>query len=159
MTTEVVGTVEKKSAFGIMVNGQWFNINKFAKPAPDLSGVNRGDTVTMKVSGGKYISSITGGGGVATATTTGTSTTTAPASRGYTSTTREEIARSTAVKAVLGSTILHSVYEGEADKGKVAAEVKELCKQVTNYILTGDWFEKVEVKTSEDVESLKVKGE
>lgn len=144
-TATIVGVVEGKSAFGIKVNGKWYNPNKFASPKPDFSGVSKGVTVTMEVSGDKYISSLSVDGSAAPSTmTTATTPAIAPMTRhSYKNADREEIARSTAVKAVLGSTVLHSVFEAEADKTKVAVECRKLINEVTNYILTGDWHETI----------------
>lgn len=155
-TTEtVVGVVEGKSAFGIKVNGKWYNPNKFASPKPDFSAVGKGDTVTMLVSGDKYITSMSVGGGVPTSATTAVRSVTSSSTTlavPYKNTTREEIARGTAVKAVLGSTILHSVYEAETDKNKVAVAVRDLINQTTNYILTGTWVMEV---TAAEAEAIK----
>ncbi len=152
-------TVERVSKFGVQANGKWHNLSKFSKTPVDLSTLSPGMQVEINAKG--YITGLAEGG--MTTATEGTTTETRPALTPTRSayqdknspSVRMEIARGTAVKAVLGSPLLFEIYRPARDEqGKVVGdfkpqevleEAKVLIEQVTNYIATGSYDKELPV--------------
>lgn len=162
----MVITVERVSKYGVQANGKWHNPSKFLKVPIDLTALRAGDEVELNAKG--FITAVVkqGGGAMPTSATTAADQAGAqvnPEARAKTYTyqgkdspsVRMEIARGTAVKAVLGSVILFEIYRPSRDEtGKVTGEfkpqeiigdLKTLIEQVTNYIATGAYDKELPV--------------
>lgn len=130
-------SVERVSRFGIFAGGKWYNLDKFATPAPDLAAVQKGDTVTVELTQAGYISKILVDG--TAVTSSGSSPAVVRKSSGYGKNdpqVRIEIARSTSVKAVLGSKLV------------TVANHTDLIEKMTSFILTGEFEAEVGVPRS-----------
>ena len=138
--------VERVSRTGIFSNDKWYNISKFGNPAPSLVGIQSGMTVDVEISAKGWITKISGTGGGppdATVKILGNQPVKSTGRQPFKQDpqTRREIARGTALKAVLGSPLLYAVYKNDSDRGKTAKEINTLINQFTGYILTGTFDE------------------
>lgn len=138
MSTTAVVEGAGVSKFGpwIMVHGKYLNPSKFAKI--DLSVVKKGDTIEFDADG-KYIKSFKVlGEGASFPTASGPAYSAGPS---VPSNKDEQIARSTAVKSVLGSVLLNEQFKTK-DISEVVADCKAIIEEMTRYILTGSFVEK-----------------
>lgn len=133
--------VESKSKKGtaLKLNGEWHNANR----GVSLDAVNWKDEVEYELNEGGFITSVSvlssSSGGLATPSTKSTST-------GNSSpTVRMEIARGTAVKAVLESPSLAAQLE-KVDYSEAVSSVKGLIEEMTGYILSGEFKKTEEAK-------------
>lgn len=134
--------VERVSRNGIYADGQWHNTSKFAKPVPSLVGIEAGMTVEVEMNSKGWITNIASTKGQSASVMGPKDTPDKPVKKSYSDFKRDpdvrnEIARGTAVKAVLGSPLLYSLYKNEEDKKKTTEELTVLIRQFTGYILTG----------------------
>ena len=115
----------------------YLNPSKFAKL--DMTNIKKGDTVQYEADG-KYIKSIKvlGEGAVLPS-----GETVKPFVQGPPSNKDEQIARSTAVKSVMGSTVLLEQFKTK-DISEVVADSKAIIEEMTRYILTGSFVEKAD---------------
>ena len=145
--------VERMSKNGIYSGSRWYNISKFAKPLPSLAGIEVGMEVEVAVNSKGWVTAISMVNGASPEVQTpevkppvkaeGKKTTkqhekkTSNRTVELSSEERKEVARSEAVKAVLGSPLLYAIYKNDSDKGKTTKELSVLIRQFTAYILTG----------------------
>lgn len=117
-------TVEAVSRYGFKADGQWFNKQK----GHDVSfeGLKRGDELEVEVENDKYVTSLEklSSGVVDMPSRQNTSGSSEPSEKDA------QIARSTAVKAVLGSPL-------DLLNGLSESELNELIRSMSNFILTG----------------------
>lgn len=133
-TTTGIVQVAGRNKFGsyLKVNDAFFNAGKSLKF--DLATLQKGQAVTFQ-NNGKYINSIevSGEGAVHVPTHTATAPSLAPSTNK-----NVEIARSTAVKAVLGSPMIAQMYKTK-DVSEAVSDTKLIIESFTNYIVTGSW--------------------
>ena len=137
-------TVEKTSnKFGpsFMAGGVWYNPDKFTKP--DFSAAVPGAVLEIEANG-KYVKSltvVTAGAPVAAQAPANNNNNAGGGFKGKDSPeVRLEIARGTAVKAVLSSSLLAAQFQN-MDIAQAASEAKGIIKEMTHYILTGKFTE------------------
>lgn len=115
----------------------YLNPSKFAKP--DFSVATKGSTIEVDVDG-KYVKSLKLIGAGAPPENQGGSQShgsSAPSNKD------EQIARSTAVKSVLGSPLLADALKNK-DISEMIADAKAIVEEMTRYILTGSFVEKAD---------------
>jgi hypothetical protein len=136
--------VEAVSQYGIKVNGGWLSKDKFSQI--DLNSVTKGDDVEVELKNDKFITSLkVVGSSLTPNSTNGTTAKPAGSNAGGTTNyrqtdpqTRLEIARGTAVKAVMESPLLAATLQ-TGDFSEAIGTAKTLMQSLASYILTGDF--------------------
>lgn len=112
----------------------WFRPSKFDAQAvgPAIAGLRRGDTIEAVVAQGKFVKSlrVVSSGAAPTPSNGGSTGPSEPSAKDA------QIARSTAVKAVLQSPMLATQWK-DLDAPQAVAEAKTLIGLFEKYILTG----------------------
>jgi len=138
ITAVIEGAGVSKFGAWVKIGGGYMNPSKFNKDGAFLStfgALKKGDQVSYE-SDGKYIKSITvvGQGHAVEGNTN--------AAYGPVSSTPsnkdEQIARSTAIKAVLGSPLVNGLLH-DKDISEAVSDSKALIEEMTRYILTGSF--------------------